>query len=341
LKIKQGEKLVKKQKRGLQAKIRVCILLILGVIVLRRPFLWVMRLFPHYFDYAFFVYPGQSSDIGGYLPESFENKSWCKTQIFFGGIITSPQGESVGRGILIGSPSTVRSMVKSSDDCKVLEQRMRQIAKGFSLKRVALAGRAPSIFLHNDVPLDNPFVHGRKGMVFCTIETLYSIARKQQIVLTEVNIIVFGAGDVGKSISDFLLSEGYTTKSIRAKTVFNDNDQQLPETVKDVLEMADIIIVISASGSDFHPYMRHLKDGAIIIGETHPPIKRSFPRGTICRAAVAVDGLRFVPSLKSYSDTCIPGCVVEAIVFSHYGDIKSQKQFNEKAREIGFRGNMI
>ena len=332
---------MKKNKVDIKFGLRKYILLFLGAIVLRRPFLWIMKLLPGYFDYIFFVYPGQKSEIVNYLPKFLVDSSWCRTQIFFGGIITSSQDSGIGRGILMGAPSTVKSMVKSSDECNLLKKRIQRIAKSFSIKKVALAGRAPTIFLRNNVLLDNPFVHGRMGMVFCTIETLYHIADKHNVLLKESNIVVFGAGDVGKSISNFLLSEGYTTKNVRSKTVFNYNNQQLPETVKDVLGVADIIVVISATGADFHPYMKYLKDNAIIVGETHPPIRRPFARGVICRAAVSLDGLEFVPPLYSYGDTSIPGCLLEAIMLSKHGSITDQKTFNQLARGAGFQAKVV
>lgn len=327
---------MKRNKRGIGGRIRIVILLILGGIILQRPFLFLIRFLPRFFEYVFFVYPGKESDMDGYMPRSFANSKWGRTKIFFGGIITPPRGRGVGRGFLIGAPSTVRSMVRSAEECKILERRMKQIAECFSLKCVAIAGRAPSIFMRHGIPLDRPFVHGEKGMVFCTIEMLYSVAKSHQISLNKVLIAVFGAGRVGKSIADFLVEEGYKVIGVRSQSVFDHDDHKLDHDADEVLATADIIIVISPKGSDFHPYMKHLKDGAIIIGETHPPIQRPFTRGSIYRAALFAEGLQFVPSLETYDTISVPGCVVEAMVVSQHGEITNQHIFNKKAREIGF-----
>jgi hypothetical protein len=327
---------VKKRIRKIQGRIRVGALLLLGIIVLRGPFPLLMRLLPRFFDYIFFVYPGKESDIGGYLPYFLANSAWCRTQIFFGGIITAPPGKKAGRGFLIGSPSTVRSMLRSEVECRILEKKMKKIADCFSVKGIAIAGRAPSIFMHHGIVLEDPFVQGEKGMVFCTIETLYFVAQKHQISLQTANIAVFGAGRVGKSIAEFLSAEGYNVTNIRAQSVFDPEGRKLSNDVNDILRVADIVIVISAKGSDFHPHMKYLRDGAIIIGETHPPIQRPFEKGSIYRAGLSLEGLRFVPALETYSATSIPGCVVEAIVFARYGEIADQKTFNKMARAIGF-----
>ena len=327
---------MKKTERSIRGKIRVGILLFLGAIILRKPALSLMRFLPCFFDYIFFVYPGKESDIGGYLPQFMANGSWYRTQIFFGGIITAAKGNRAGRGFLIGAPSTVRSMVRSKEECLILEQKMRYIANCFSIKKIAIAGRAPSIFLRHDIALEDPFVHGEKGMVFCTIEALYFVMNKHRLSLQNVHIAVFGAGRVGKSIFNYLLSEGCIVTIIRAQSVFDQEEQKLPDDINDVLNKVDVVIVISAKGSDFHPHMRCLKEGVIVIGETHPPIMRSLKQGFLYRAGLSLNGLRFVPALETYSATSIPGCVVEAIVSAQYGNISDQKTFNQRAREIGF-----
>lgn len=328
--------MMKKTGRGIGGRIRVGVLLLFGGIILRRPFVCIMQFLPHFFDYAFFVYPGKESDMDGYVPRSFANRKWGRTQIFFGGIITSPRDKSVGRGILIGAPSTVRSMVRSHDECKILEQRMRRIAEFFSIKKIAIAGRAPTIFLRHGIKLDTPFVHGEMGMVFCTIETLYTVIQKHGLSLKCVNIVVFGAGRVGKSITNFLSQEGCVVTNIWSYSVFDKDNDRIEDNVIDVVRNATIIIVISAKGSDFYPYMKYVKNGGIIISETHPPMQRPFTRGSTYRAALSLNGMYFMPSLETYDTKSVPGCVVEAIVSAQYGEITDQRLFNIRAREIGF-----
>lgn len=328
---------MRKTKRDMKSKVRVGILMLLSMIFFRRPIMYVMWFLPRLFDYVFFVYPGRDSDIGGYLPEFMAKGSWFRTQIFFGGIITAPHGKRAGRGFLIGAPSTVRSMVRSREECRILEKKMRQIANIFSIRKIAIAGRAPSIFMRHGFALGDPFVPGERGMVFCTIENLFLVAKKHNISLQNARIVVFGAGRVGVSIADFLLSKGYAVTIVRAQSVFDHENHDLPDDANDILQKADIVIVISAKGSDFHPYMECLKKGVIVIGETHPQISRSLTQGSLYRAGLYLDGLRFIPSLETYSATSIPGCVVEAIVNARYADITSQDVFNDQARAIGFR----
>ena len=332
---------MKRSKRRLMGKIRMTIMFMLSVTILRGPIFIIIRLLPRIFDYIFFVYPGDERQISAYLPQFMGNAAWFRTRIFFGGIITAPRGKNIGRGFYVGSPLTVRSMVRSEEECRIIMQKLLKIAQQYSIKRVAVAGRAPSIFMWHGLSMEKPFVHGHKGMVFCTIEALNYVAERHQLSLYKAHVVVFGAGRVGTSISDHLAAEGCNVSIIRAQSVFDQDERKLPDDVNDVLKSADIVIVISAKGSDFHPHMKHLKNGAIVIGETHPQISRDFPQGYLYRAGLSVEGLKFVPELATYGSASIPGCIVEAIVCAQCGDISDQKIFNQKARDMGFRACMV
>ncbi len=306
--------------------------------ILQKPLLIIMKRLPSFFDYVFFVYPGEEKDMRGVVPSWFAKDPRYRTRIFFGGIITKAQTGLSGRGVVVGAPNMVRNMVASPEECKLLKQRLEEFAQAFSVNAVALAGRGPSIFLYHDIDLEKPFVKGRMGMVFCTIATLNAVAQKHSISLQNNKIVIFGAGDVGKSIANFLKEQDCNVMTVTARSVFDKKNVIIANSDRDVLYNADIIIVISAKGSDIYPHMKHLKDGAIIIDDAHPRMLRTLKNGFVYRAALTIDGTRFIPQLPVYGKKSIPGCVVEAIVRATYGDeIVDQEDFNLKARTIGFR----
>ncbi len=305
--------------------------------VLQKPLLLAANHLPSFFDYVFFVYPGTESDMNGVVPKWFAKNPRFRTQICFGGILTKANTGLSGRGIIVGAPNTVRNMVASEEECILLKQRLEEFANCFSVNAIAIAGRGPSILLHHGIMLDEPFVHGRKGMVFCTIMTLEAVAKKHQMSLQDANIVIFGAGDVGKSIADFLIAEQCKATIVTAQSVFDKSDIHVANSDIDALREADIVIVISAKGSDIYPHMKNLKDGAIIIDDTHPRMLRPFRRGFVYRAALAMDGSWFIPRLPVYGSKSIPGCVVEAMIHATHGEISNQEEFNKVAREIGLR----
>jgi len=306
------------------------------IFVLQGPVLLALRLFPISFDYVFFVYPGTDSDMDKFVPRYFAKNLRHRTRMILCGFITKPQNAVVGRGLIIAAPSTVRTMVKFRENCELLEQRLQKIAQNCSVKTIAIAGRGASIFLRHNILLEHPFVHGEKGMVFCTIMTLEAVVDKYNLSLRDIDIVIFGAGRIGQSITDFLLTKKSNVVTVTAQTVFDVNNVKVRDRGVDKLCKADIVIVISAKGSDIYPYMKYLKNDAIIIDDTHPRMHKQFDRGVVYRASLALDGVHFKPSLPKYDSDSIPGCMLEAMVCARYGTIESQEAFNEKARTIGF-----
>jgi hypothetical protein len=311
--------------------------ILFATFILQKPLLIIANWLPSFFDYIFFVYPGTESDMNGVVPKWFAKNPRFRTQICLGGILTKSKTGFSGRGIVVGAPNTVRNMVASKEECILLKERLEKFANCFSINAIAIAGRGPSILLHHNIILDEPFVHGRRGMVFCTIATLEAILKKHQMSLQNTNIVIFGAGDVGNNIANFLIARHCKIKIVSAQSVFDKNKICMANFDIDALRGADIVIVISAKGSDIYPHMKKLKDGAIIIDDTHPRMTRLFKRGYVYRAALTMEGSWFIPRLPVYGSKSIPGCVVEAMVYAIYGQILDQEEFNRVAFKIGLR----
>ena len=306
--------------------------------VLQKPLLRVGKFFSGRFDYIFFVYPGTKNDMRGVVPQWFCANKKFRTKIFLGGIVTSSKNYSVGRGIVVGAPNTVENMITSREECLILKKELEKIATSFGVKAIAIAGRGPSIFVRHGIRLNEPFVYGRKGMIFCTIETILTVTKKHSISLNKQKIAIFGGGYVGKSIAKFLTDLNCCVSIVTARSIATyEKSAQVGNKDIDVLSQADIIVVISARGSDIYPYMQYFKDGAIVIDDAHPRMTRKFKRGFTYRAALTMDEAEFVPGLPVYGKKSIPGCVVEAIVTSQFGQITDQVIFNEKARDLGFK----
>ena len=304
--------------------------------VLQGPLLIVGKYLPRYFDYIFFVYPGEKRDMRGVVPYWFSRYKYFRTKIFIGGIVTNSEEGFVGRGLIVGAPSTTDSMLSSREEVLALQRNLQKFAQSLSVTAIAIAGRGPSIFVHHKIELDKPFVYGRRGMVFCTVETLRAVSAKHDLSLREQKIVIFGGGYVGKAIGRFLQSQDCSVKTITARSILQN---RLAMRDKDLclLREADIVIVISARGSDIYPYMKDLKQGVIIIDDTHPRIIRKLKQGHLYRAALCLKGVKFTPPLPVYGKESIPGCAVEAMTQAVYGhSIRTQQSFNEKARRIGF-----
>ncbi len=323
-------------KQKLKKSLRMSLFLFVTLVV-QKPLTFFLSLKYRTFDYVFLVYPGTQRDLDGYCPRWLANSIY-RNKISFAGVITVPKTQTIGRGVIIVIPNTVKALLRSSDDCLVIKNELQKLAKKLSIKSVAIAGRGPSIFLRHGIELDGLFVPGAMGMVFCTVKSLEDIVKKHflSVSKSKLKICIFGAGRVGQTISDSLEDLSYNVTIVKINSVFDKNSNVGFKDSKTIISESDIIIVISAKGSDIYPYMKDMKDGAVVIDDTHPRMKKTFDRGFVYRASLSLPGANFLPSLPNYNSDSIPGCVVEAMVKSSQGEFDSQESFNQKANTIGF-----
>jgi hypothetical protein len=287
--------------------------------------LFVLRPF-RLFKYLFLVYPGTDSDLDGYCPRWLA-KSWLfSKKPTIGGFIS-------GGGLVLVVPNTVHDFKNGADVSEKVVQRMVKIKNLTKAKAIALAGQLPGIVSRKGITVGNPIVQGNKGTVFSVMETLTKAAFFNDIDLKKAKIVIVGVGYVGKLLLTSLEEEGCCPIGVDINGKYDN---------KDAVRDADIVIVLTAKGSDFSPYVDYLKMGAIVIDDTHPKIREK-PGGILFyKVALGLKGTKFTPRLPGYRNDWIPGCVVEAIVASATGSFNgSQSDFNKKAKKLGFFAHMV
>jgi len=306
--------------------------LVWTLLALTRPF--------HLFQYLFLVYPGSASDLDGYCPRKLAESGLFRRKPTLGGYVSRGPG---GRGLLLVVPDTVADFTTSDAARKEVSKRLLGISRMSGAKAIALAGQLPGIFVRKGNRLARPFVTGDKGAVFCVMETLSQIIMKHGLDPSRLKIAIVGVGYVGGLLFNAFQDEGYNVAGI--DIVITRHGVALRQDSEVMLRTADIVIVLTPKGSDFLPYIPHLKNGAIIIDDTHPKIKwEEQPEGMLFyKAAVGIGNSRFYPALPGFQANWIPGCAVEAIVAAATGDFcfKSQREFSRLAREIGFFAHMV
>ncbi|MDP2709478.1 MAG: hypothetical protein Q8O93_05585 [bacterium] len=215
-------------------------------------------------------------------------------------------------------------------------------------RAVAVAGQVPGMMVRNGVPVNKPFVRGNKGTVFCVMETITEAAKKHNLDLAEAGIIVVGVGYVGGLLLKDMRANGL--KAIGVDTDALNKIHEIPggyvaldEDARVFLPRADLVVVLTPSGSDFEPYVKFLKQGAIVIDDTHPKIINKPDGVNFYKVAVGMSGASFIPKLPGYEADWIPGCAVEAIFSAATGDFNgmTQVEFNNKAKELGFFAHLV
>jgi hypothetical protein len=311
-------------------------------LILRWPVWGILRI-ARVFDYIFLVYPGSASDLDGYCPRKIARSWLFSGKPTVGGIISA--GKIGVRGIYFVVPNTAKEFFENNAVCQEVKKRLEWIKNllGKRAKAVAIAGQVPSAFVKNGDPLEEPFVRGNKGTVFCVMETLHEAMKKQGLEVGKAKIAIIGIGYVGGLLFDALKAEGQDVIGVDIE--FRKSGVALKEDGEVLISIADVVIALTPKGSDFLPYVKRLKKDAIIIDDTHPKIKmEDQPEGMIFyKVAVGLEGVKFLPQLPGYRADWIPGCAVEAILTARTGEFNgvSQKEFNHRARSFGFFAHLV
>jgi hypothetical protein len=309
-------------------------------LVLRWP-IWIVlaivRYFYKFFDYLLLVYPGTDSDLYGYCPKKLAKSRLFSKNPTIAGIISKG---SVGRGLTLVVPNTASDFSTDDDVGKEVMRRLVWIQQIIGAKSIALAGRLPSIISRSGNSLNKPFVRGYMGTVFCVMETISQVMQTHGIDIKHTRIAVVGIGYTGGQLLDTLKREGFDATGIDIYSM--QSGVVLQERAAVILGKADIVVVLTAEGSDFVHYVKHLKKKAIIIDDTHPKITEQPSEMTFYKVAVGMKDVKFHPRLPGYKRDWIPGCAVEAMVVTT-GDFDntSQEEFNKRAKELGFFAHMV
>lgn len=170
------------------------------------------------------------------------------------------------------------------------------------------------------------------------MDTIREVTDKHRLIPGKFKVAVIGIGYIGKALLERLEIAGYNATGIDIR--MNRKNVVLAENAPEVLKETDMVIVLTPSGDDVVPYLRHLKYGAILVDDTHPMIRQGKNYMHIYKVAMELRETIFLPPLSGYRKSWIPGCVLEAIVVCSQrspGKIKDQNEFDEVARKVGFR----
>jgi hypothetical protein len=295
--------------------------------------LWLLKRF-RFFDYLFLVYPGTDSDLDGYCPRWLAKTWFFSKKPSIAGIIRKGP---CGRGLYLVLPNTPRQFLNCKQVCETICARLEKICRLTGVKSVAIAGQVPGIIVRKGIELEKPFVKGLKGMVFSIMVALEEAINRREKSKGEVIISVIGAGFTGGYLISCLKNDGYNlvygvdTKKQEKEEIYS------PEVGKQIVNRSDAVIVLTSKGSDFLQYEKYLREGTIVLDDTHPKIKKIPANVDFFKVAVGISDSAFYPRLPGYKPEWIPGCVVEAMVSASTGEYGlSQNEFNAKAKELGF-----
>jgi len=307
-----------------------------------RPFVKYL----HWIDFLFVVYPGTDSDVRAYAPLWFRKAMKEIFSLSLIGIVC--RGKEGKRGLIITLSCNPEEF--SAEQLKNLYKEICVFANSCSAASIALAGRLPSIFISNQINLDYPFLKGDRGTVFTVTESVKYILNAENISLGST-IGVLGVGFVGGKVLRRLREQGYTSLIGIDPRVENPYVNKHTILTGDLtfLNRCDVVIVLTSRGSEATEAIPYLKEGAVVIDDTHPQLPYSLVKeirkkgGKVYKAALGFrsNGVKIFPRLPGYNSKWLPGCVIESLVVSNGYNGNIQERFDQKGREIGLKPLLV
>jgi len=296
-----------------------------------RPLIWltllIIRPF-HLFDYLFLVYPGTDYDLDGYCPRWLARSRLFSGRPVTGGIIT--RGATGVRGLILVVPNTARQLLTEKSIVLDIVTRLDSISKLVGAKTIAMAGQLPSIVEKHGITTSQKFVNGKLGTVYAIETTLEKILGLENAVANPL-IAVIGTGFIGHAV---LENQKRSGRNAVGFNIESDAKQ---------ISNSDIVIVLTPRGKDFMPYVPHLKNGAVVIDDTHPRIFTRMENVTLYKVAMTVEGVQFFPKLPGYLFNWVPGCAIEAILQARFGHdtIMDPEKTRLAAEKIGLKPILV
>ena len=292
------------------------------------------------FDYIFFTYAGSNKDVRGYGP------------VFISRLLPSiiPVGymkkkEGIGRGIILGTPRNAKHF-NSQDSIFTALAVLTRWREKTSARAVALGGQLPSIMEKNGVELRPPYVKSIYGTVFILHSIVSRIVKDNRLDPGKITIGIIGIGFIGAALSRYFSGIYKTVIAVEnrldAKATWPRNVVYTGDHSK--LKSCDIVILLTGRGDDAAAAFKHFRQDIIVIDDAHPQLSREYiekirmeKQGTVNKAVVGLDGIRYIPKLPGFKANWIPGCAVEVIVATRFGfEYHTQDEFNALAFEAGF-----
>ncbi|OGY55142.1 MAG: hypothetical protein A3C82_01285 [Candidatus Wildermuthbacteria bacterium RIFCSPHIGHO2_02_FULL_47_12] len=291
------------------------------------------------FQFLFVVYPGTQNNIRAYAPMWFQKIFKGMFQLSVIGIMTR-RTKTGKRGLIVTLSEAPDNF--SREELQTISERIRGLGKKAGVSTIALAGRLPTLFSANGIPLERPFVKGDRGAVFTITETFLYLLKLTGVAQDEP-VGIIGLGYLGSRVAKRLQElecpsiVGYDVR-VKENGIYGSlvrtNDPKL-------LQSCRIVIVLTPKGEDIAKIVPWLQNGVFVIDDTHPQIPPSLIQkiqekgGTVYRSTLGVSGVRARPRLPGYHKNWLPGCVVEALVLNGEVNGLTPAEFEQRGREIG------
>ena len=255
--------------------------------------------------------------------------------------------------MVVSSPVPENELAEDSGEVRTYIERLR--ARYSKADTFALVGRLPGFALRAGIPLDPPLVNGAFGTRFAMVESALQLAEKRGRPHHELKIAILGgAGRIGEPLISDLAK--LFSKVIAIDPRYQEEigsveygTQVLKTRRPERLYEADLVLVLTARGSDIENLVAWFKPDALVADDTHPCIKRPIRNKlanqgvSLYKTVIGADKFNMYPRMPNFNGNNIPGCLLEALVISEHGRgiVNDPSEFFEAAKASGYYAQLI
>jgi len=308
--------------------------------LLFQPLCGLLKSFNHpLFGFIFLVYPGTLDQVKGYAPLWYRQFASMISVIGF--VFKARNGQ---RGLVVTIPYTIEEMEEKNHLGNMLK-RLNRLALRIGAKSIALAGRLPGVITQNGYRemLVKPIVTGEKGTIFTIFLSVKQAVQSAGLDFRKTKVGILGYGFIGSRLVPVLQDNGIENIVCIDPRIKQDRNNKITLT-RDPMALSDrdLVVILTAKGEQAETVIDYLKPGVIVIDDTHPQLPRRLSAkiekngGHVIKATLGLKGMIFWPRLPNWYRNWLPGCCVEALVSATQGFAETQKEFNQRAEEMGF-----
>lgn len=303
-------------------------------------------------DPLIFAVYGTAKDQRAYWPTWLD---WLMPSVFPIGLIRYGKR----KGMIVASKVSVEEFDKNP---ALALDYVKDIKREFPhAQAVALAGRLPGWVFKAGGEIEAPFVNGSLGTRYAMMCAVKECAAKRKVTAKHLVLALLGGaghtgsqvvGDTAKIFGRVIaLDPRFNDQQVanHEQEICRKNDNVVQTSNQKMLAMADVVLVLTASGNDIADSVKYFSPGTVLADDTHPCIKRIIRSklvedGVDLWKAVMYDGqLRMIPRMPNFKPDDIPGCLLEALVVLEHGQevLSNLECFSKAADKTSIRARLI
>ncbi len=282
------------------------------------------------FQFVFLVYPTSEVECREFCPNIPILRRYLSGRPTPGGLVVDGW-RPIGIYFVVPDLPGFLARKKNRKVAENIVNRMCWIRKLTGAKTIGLAGQLGPIFeKRHNIPIESPIFSSINGNIFSIHEAIKYAAIQEKSFSQKLNIIIAGGGELGDTLQQFLIGEGFSSCDI-VDVRFNRKGNALPVTTinnQEVLQRADLCVNLLPKGENFieSNLPNLIGEKASIVDFSRPAIESSSLKQKVYMGnRIQRTGMKFVLALPGgWSQRQLPACSLPALIAALTGEINNK-----------------